>query len=148
MRPASLSRPSACSRPTRLAGRHGHTTPGEVGHEFVACSKSDTLSYEQIPRKSTLSEVAQSSFIAEQAVSVELDSGSKGAVLVVAPNWRTVTERTAPANDVRYGRNCTFAQAECSDSERELLDLLDERNSISANLATEAHKTRGTDVRE
>jgi hypothetical protein len=56
------------------------------------------LSYEQIPRKAT--------FIAEQAVSVEVDSGSKGADLVVAPNWRTVTERTAPANDVRYGRNC------------------------------------------
>ena len=106
------------------------------------------MSYEQIPRKSTLSEVAQSSFIAAQAVSVELDSGSKGADLVVAPNWRTVTERTAPANDVRYGRNCTFAQAECSDSERELLDLLDERNSISANLATEAHKTRGTGIND
>jgi len=93
------------------------------------------LSYEQIPRKPTLSEVAQGSFIAEQAVSVELDSGSKGADLVVASNWRAVTERTAPANDVRYGRNCTFIQAVCSVSERELLHLLDERNRVAANLA-------------
>jgi len=106
------------------------------------------VSYQQIPRKPTLSEVAQSWFIAEQAVSVELDRGSKGADLVIASNRRAVTERTAPANDERYGRNCTFVQAECSVSERELLDLLDERNRISANPATEAHKTRGTDVHD
>src|SRR6266496_2055684 len=136
MRPASLSRPSACSRPTRLAGRHGHTTPGEVGHEFVACSKSDTLSYEQIPRKPTVSEVAQGSFIAEQPVSAELNSGGKGRDLVVSSNRRPVTVRAAPSNDARYGRNGTCVQAQCGVAEGDLLELLDERNTVAANLAT------------
>jgi hypothetical protein len=74
--------------------------------------------------------------------------GSHGHVAPRQVGHEFVAGRTAPANDVRHGRNCTFVQAECSVSERELLDLLDERNRISANLATEAHKTSGTGIND
>jgi hypothetical protein len=32
-------------------GQRGHIAPGQVGHEFVADGKSDTLPYQQIPRE-------------------------------------------------------------------------------------------------
>jgi len=41
-----------------------------------------------------------------------------------------------------------FIQALYGITERELLDLLEERNSVAANLPTEAHKTRGQGVND
>ena len=50
----------------------------------------------------------------QQLVGVELDSGGKGAELVVTSCWRTVTVRIAPARDARRVRNDTCVQASCS----------------------------------
>ena len=46
------------------------------------------------------------------------------------------------------GATARCLQALHSVPERELLELLDERNRVAANLATEAHKTRGTGVND
>jgi hypothetical protein len=56
-----------------------------------------------------------------------------------------VTNRTALANDAGYGRSDTSFQPLHSVSERQLLELLDERNRVTVNLTPETHKARGTD---
>jgi hypothetical protein len=125
-------------------GRRGHAAPGQVGHEFVAGGEPDVLLYKHISREPTGSEILERSFVSEQSIGVKLDSGLKGAELVVASSWRFMAGLRARANDASHGRKYTFVQTVYSVSEGKLLDLLDERNRVAANLATEAHETRGT----
>jgi hypothetical protein len=127
-------------------GRRGHISPRWVRHEFVAGSEADALLNEYISRKAARSEVLERVSVAEQPIGIELDSGSKGADLVVASSSPAATEWNLASNDALYRRNSTFVQTVYSVSKRELLDLLDERNRVAANLATEAHEMRGLGV--
>jgi hypothetical protein len=104
--------------------------------------------YEHISRKAALSEVLKCSLVAEQPVRIKLDGRGKGAKFVVAPNWRVITDRDAGAMETRYGRHGTCVQHACRVAKRQLLDLLNKCNRVAAGLASEAHKTRGSDVHD
>jgi hypothetical protein len=125
-----------------------HIAPTQVGHEFIADGEPNALLYEHIPRKAACSEVLQCSLIAKQAVGVEFDGGGKRADLVGASYRRALRRRPAATNDANRGLTNARIQPMCSVPERELLDLLNERNCVAANLATEAHKPRGASVHD
>jgi len=59
-----------------------------------------------------------------------------------------MARRAVPVNDASCGRSGACVEPLYGIAEREPLDLLDERNRITAGLATEAHKTSGTGVND
>ena len=129
-------------------GGYGYIAPGKVGSEFVAGGKANVIFDEHVPCTAACSEVLQCARVAEEPVGIEFDGGSKSADLDGGSYWRAVRGRWAATNDASRGLTNARVEPTCSAPERELLDLLNERNHVAANLATKAHKTRGTDVND